>query len=253
MAFAIECGQLPQAIQLRRGPCTFGLRQARGIRLSGLIGTVAHFRHCYGDRISCPLKTLLRNRPGACHGDFSNSAGQHNSSGQATKGKSSVSEAGIDAAHFRDVLGSYPTGVCVISALDPDGIPAGMVVGTFTSVSLDPPLVGFLPDKNSSSWPKIEQAGRFCVNVLASDQQDICRRVAAKGPEKFAGIDYALSDNELPVITNAIATIECTIHSVTDAGDHWFVLGAVLGMKTSRDEDPMLFHRGRYGGFSEIL
>lgn len=191
--------------------------------------------------------------PWDCHGDFRNSAGLFSQQAQRTKGKLSVNEARIDAGHFREVLGSYPTGVCVISALDAEGNPAGMVVGTFTSVSLDPPLVGFLPDKNSSSWPKIEQAGRFCVNVLASDQQDICRQVAAKGEEKFAGVDYAVSDNKLPVIANAIATIECTIHSVTDAGDHWFVLGAVLGMNTSRDEDPMLFHRGRYGGFSEIL
>ncbi|MCB2062129.1 MAG: flavin reductase family protein, partial [Novosphingobium sp.] len=76
-----------------------------------------------------------------------------------------VSEATIDPAHFRQVLGAYPTGVAVITAMDTEGAPAGMVVGTFTSVSLDPPLVGFLPDKSSSSWPKIESAGRFCVNV----------------------------------------------------------------------------------------
>ncbi|MDG2004392.1 MAG: flavin reductase family protein [Novosphingobium sp.] len=164
-----------------------------------------------------------------------------------------MSDATIDQARFRQVLGCYPTGVCIITALDDEGNPSGLVVGTFTSVSLDPPLVGFLPDKGSSSWPKIEQAGKFCVNVLASDQQQVCRQMAAKGPEKFAGVEFTLSDNGLPVIADALACIECRIHSVTEAGDHWFVLGEVLGMDATRDDDPMLFHRGRYGGFAEIV
>ena len=163
-----------------------------------------------------------------------------------------MNQASIDPARFRQVLGSYPTGVCVITATDGDGEPTGLVVGTFTSVSLDPPLVGFLPDKGSSTWPRIEQAGHFCVNVLASDQQQVCRQMSAKGPDKFSGVDYALSANRLPVIADAIAWIECRIHSVTEAGDHGFVLGEVLGMQAARDEDPMLFHRGRYGGFAEL-
>jgi len=170
-----------------------------------------------------------------------------------TMESSRVSQATIDQGQFRQVLGSYPTGVCIVTALDDEDNPVGMVVGTFTSVSLDPPLVGFLPDKTSSSWPKIELAGHFCVNVLASDQQHVCRQMAAKGPDKFAGVDYTLSDNRLPVLGAAIACIECRIHSVNKAGDHWFVLGEVLSMATTRDHGPMLFHRGRYGGFAEIL
>ena len=161
-----------------------------------------------------------------------------------------VSEATIDPAEFRQVLGAYPTGVCAITATTNDGTPAGMVIGSFTSVSLDPPLVGFLPDKKSSTWPLIEAAAHFCVNVLASDQQDVCRQLAGKGPDKFAGLDMALSDHGHPVIANAIAQIDCDIHAVIDAGDHWFVLGKVLSLKLARDGDPMLFHRGRYGGFA---
>ena len=163
-----------------------------------------------------------------------------------------MSGTAIDGAIFRQVLGSYPTGVCAITALDSDGKPAGMIVGSFTSVSLDPPLVGFLPDKRSSSWPVIEAAGKFCVNVLGSDQQDVCRQVTAKGDEKFAGLDYAVSGDGMVVIAGAIARIDCTIHSVIDAGDHYFVLGNVLSLESSRDGDPMLFHRGRYGGFGEL-
>lgn len=162
-----------------------------------------------------------------------------------------MSETGIDSATFRQVLGSYPTGVAIITARDPQGNPAGMVVGTFTSVSLDPPLVGFLPDKKSSSWPLIEQSGRFCVNILGSDSQALCRQVSGKG-DKFAGVSYEVSEHGLPVLGDAIARIECTIHSVNDAGDHWFVLGNVLGLEVTRDVDPMIFHRGRYGGFAEL-
>jgi flavin reductase (DIM6/NTAB) family NADH-FMN oxidoreductase RutF len=158
----------------------------------------------------------------------------------------------INSDLFRQVLGSYPTGVSVVTALGLDEQPVGMVVGTFTSVSLDPPLVGFLPDKKSSTWPLIEAAGHFCVNVLGSDQKDICRQVSAKGPDKFVGVQYEISEHNLPVIANSIARIECSIHSVVEAGDHWIVLGHVLGLEITRDEDPMLFHRGRYGGFAEL-
>jgi flavin reductase (DIM6/NTAB) family NADH-FMN oxidoreductase RutF len=163
-----------------------------------------------------------------------------------------VSDTSIDPQIFRQVLGGYPTGVAVITALDEDEQPAGMVVGSFTSVSLDPPLVGFLPGRDSSSWPKIEAAGQFCVNVLGSDQQAVCRQVAGRGPDKFAGVEYTINDDGLPVIAGSVAVIECSLYSVTDAGDHLFVLGEVRRLETTRDEDPMLFHRGRYGGFAEI-
>lgn len=160
--------------------------------------------------------------------------------------------AAIDPAIFRKVLGSYPTGVCAVTALDEHNRPVGMVVGSFTSVSLDPPLVGFLPNKTSTTWPIIAQAGRFAVNVLASDQQGVCRQIAGKSADKFAGIAHGVSDHGLPVIDDVIARIECTLDTVVDAGDHWFVLGRVLGLEVMRDGDPMLFHNGRYGGFAEL-
>ena len=161
-----------------------------------------------------------------------------------------MSDVTIDPALFRAVLGAYPTGVCAITATGADGAPLGMVIGSFTSVSLDPPLVGFLPGKNSATWPQIEAAGHFCVNVLASDQMDACRQIAGKGPDKFAGLDVALSEHGHPVIANSIARIDCQVHGVIDAGDHWFVLGKVLALESTRDDDPMLFYRGRYGGFA---
>lgn len=161
-----------------------------------------------------------------------------------------MDETAIDPAVFRKVLGNYPTGVAVITAVGEGGAPIGMVVGTFTSVSLDPPLVGFLPDKRSSTWPQIEAAGHFCVNVLARDQLALCAQLAKSGPDKFAGVDYVLSEHGLPVLEGTMVSVECSLHAVQEAGDHLFVTGLVVNLESRRDADPMLFHKGSYGGFS---
>jgi 3-hydroxy-9,10-secoandrosta-1,3,5(10)-triene-9,17-dione monooxygenase reductase component len=156
----------------------------------------------------------------------------------------------IESTTFRRILGHYPTGVCVISAVEEGGAPVGMAVGSFTSVSLDPPLVAFFPDRGSSSWPRIERAGRFCVNVLADDQEHLSRRFAARIADKFEGLDYRLSDTGLPVLADVVAWIECTLHAVHEAGDHFIVLGRVDSLDVARDSHPLLFVRGKYGQFS---
>jgi len=160
-----------------------------------------------------------------------------------------MNEMRIEAVTFREVLGHYPTGVCVITAMGAAGTPVGMVVGSFSSVSLDPPLVGFFPDKRSTTWPLIERAGHFCVNVLASDQVALCRQIASPG-DKFKDVEYTVSAHGLPVLDGAMAAIECRVEQVIAAGDHWLVLGRVLGLEARRDTDPMLFFRGGYGGFA---
>lgn len=157
-----------------------------------------------------------------------------------------------DPAKFRRVLGHLPTGVSVITALTPEEELIGMVVGTFTSVSLNPPLVGFLPDRQSRTWPRIQAAGYFCANILASDQADLCTQIATSKEGKFAGVDYRISAHGVPVIANALASVECQIHSVLDAGDHYFVLGRVLCLEAIRTSEPLLFFCGRYGGFANL-
>jgi 3-hydroxy-9,10-secoandrosta-1,3,5(10)-triene-9,17-dione monooxygenase reductase component len=158
----------------------------------------------------------------------------------------------IEPAHFRDVLGSYPTGVCAVTSTRADGRPVGMIVGSFTSVSLDPPLVGFLPAKSSRTWPQIGEVGGFCVNVLASDQQDVCRQLSARVEHKFAELAHDPSEHGMPLIKGALAYVDCALHSVTDAGDHWFVLGRVRTLRRARIANALLFFRGRYGGFAEF-
>ena len=160
------------------------------------------------------------------------------------------SSASIESATFRRILGHYPTGVCVISAMGEGDVPVGMAVGSFTSVSLDPPLVAFFPDRGSSSWPRIERAGRFCVNVLADDQENLCRRFASRVADKFDGVAYRLSATGLPILKDVVAWIECTLYAVHEAGDHFIVLGRVDSLDLDRDSHPLLFVRGSYGQFS---
>jgi len=157
----------------------------------------------------------------------------------------------IDPAEFRKVLGNYPTGVAAITSTDAQGQPLALVVGTFTSVSLDPPLVGFLPSKGSQSWSQIAATGRFAVNVLGADQGALCGQLAGRG-DKFAGVDYTLSERGLPLLAEALVTIEATIAWTHEAGDHDFVLGRVQSMAVQREGDPLLFLRGGYGGFAPL-
>jgi 3-hydroxy-9,10-secoandrosta-1,3,5(10)-triene-9,17-dione monooxygenase reductase component len=164
-----------------------------------------------------------------------------------------MNSASFDHDTFRHVLGHYPTGVCVVTAVEADGGLAGMVVGSFTSVSLAPPLVSFFPDKSSSTWPRIERAGKFCVNVLASDQHAICRKFSARGGDKFAGVAHRMSVRGSPIIDGAVAWIDCSLYAVHEAGDHYIVLGHVTELEVQNPQRPLLFYQGAYGEFSHLV
>lgn len=152
----------------------------------------------------------------------------------------------VDPRHFRDVLGAYPTGVCVITSVSDSGARWGLAVGTFTAISLDPPLVGFMPDKRSTSWKQIETTGAFCVNILSARQLDLCQRFATRGDDKFDGISHSHSPGGLPLLDNVLAWVECGIERVVEVGDHLLVVGAVRAMERVGDGAPLLFHRGTY-------
>jgi flavin reductase (DIM6/NTAB) family NADH-FMN oxidoreductase RutF/DNA-binding IclR family transcriptional regulator len=157
----------------------------------------------------------------------------------------------IEPDWYRRVLGQYPTGVCVVAADEPEAGPCGMVVGSFTSVSLDPPLIAFYPAKSSTSWPRIEAAGAFCVNILGADQEDICRTFSAKAGNKFEKVPFHRTPQTgSPVIDGVVAWIDCDIAAVQDAGDHVIVLGRVRELDLERPGLPLLFFQGGYGRFS---
>ncbi|MEV5850550.1 flavin reductase family protein [Streptomyces sp. NPDC051985] len=156
----------------------------------------------------------------------------------------------VDADHFRRVLGNYPTGVAVITSADDDGAPLGLTVGTFTSVSLDPALVAFLPDKKSQSWARIRPTGRFCVNILAEHQEGVCRTFARSAAQKFDAITWHRSPSGLPLLDDAVAWIECDLWSVFDAGDHDIAVGRVRALDAPSASRPLLFFQGGYGRFT---
>ena len=157
-----------------------------------------------------------------------------------------------DPKLFRKTLGHYPTGVSIIAARHPDGTATGMTVGTFSSVSLNPPLIGFLPSRDSASWPQIERVGRFCANILSSRQGDLCRRFSSRVEDKFAGIDYRLSPGGQPVLPGALAWIDCKLLAVHEAGDHYFVLGEVQAHDAADTSPPLVFFRGEFGQFARL-
>jgi flavin reductase (DIM6/NTAB) family NADH-FMN oxidoreductase RutF/DNA-binding IclR family transcriptional regulator len=154
----------------------------------------------------------------------------------------------IEPRLFRETLSNYPTGVVIVTAVV-DGSPAGMVVGSFTSVSLDPPLIAYLPAKDSSSYARLKRAERFCVNVLSVEQEALCRQFSARSGDKFAGVSWSLSEHGSPRLSDAVAWIECAAEKTVDAGDHDIVLGRVLALESSGSGSPLLFFQGGYGGF----
>lgn len=156
----------------------------------------------------------------------------------------------IDPALFRETLGHYPTGVAVVTAVADDGQPIGMVVGTFSSVSLDPPLIAFFPASTSKSFQQLRTAATFAVNVLASDQEPICRKLATSGADKFDGVRWRPGMLGSPIIEGAVSWIECTFEDIREAGDHYIVLGRVHELAVERPTLPLLFFQGGYGRFS---
>jgi len=155
----------------------------------------------------------------------------------------------LDPADFRQVLGHHPTGVALISSVTAEGTPVGMIVGTFTSVSLDPPLVGFLPTRDSASFAEIEKVGKFTVNILAHDQEPLCRALSRPAATKFDGVEWSPSGNGSPLLPGVVGSIDCTLESTTPAGDHYFVTGRVKSLAIHRPVAPLLFFQGGFGGF----
>jgi flavin reductase (DIM6/NTAB) family NADH-FMN oxidoreductase RutF len=157
----------------------------------------------------------------------------------------------IDGARFRQVLGHFPTGVTVITARTESG-PVGLAVGSFFSVSLDPPLVAFCAGKSSTSYPKIAEAGHYVVNILADEQEEICRIFASKGGDKFATIGWRPAPaSGAPVLHDVLAWIDCEIDAVHEAGDHYIVIGRVHELEIGHEGGPLVFFRGGYGRYSQ--
>ena len=155
----------------------------------------------------------------------------------------------VDPATFRSVLGRFATGVVALTAIDRDGIPRGLAANSFTSVSLDPPLVAFCVANTSTSWPVMRTAKVITVNILAEHQRAVCAQLANRGGDKFAGLTWRESPGGNPVLDGALAWIDCRVDAEHPAGDHTIVVARVLQLDTHADGGPLVFYNRSYGGF----
>ncbi|HWS48373.1 MAG TPA: flavin reductase family protein [Acidimicrobiia bacterium] len=153
-----------------------------------------------------------------------------------------------DPATYRTVLGHYATGVALITAMH-DGEPVGMACNSFTSLSLEPPLVLFCAAKDSSTWPRIQAAGRWAANILGEDGEELCRLFAQRGADRFAHVAYTAGRSGAPVLHDALAFVDCETAAEHDAGDHLIVVGSVLELGYAAHGKPLIFYRGGYGRF----
>ena len=152
----------------------------------------------------------------------------------------------VDTGAMREVLGHFASGVTVVTALTADG-PAGFTCQSFSSLSLDPPLVAFAPARTSQTWPALRAIGRFCVNLLAEGQGAVSQNFARSGVDKFAGVRWSPSAHGSPVLDDVVAWIDGELWAEYDGGDHSIVVARVLDLGADPDRRPLLFHRGAYG------
>jgi len=162
-----------------------------------------------------------------------------------------MAQSGIepDARQFRNTLGQFCTGV-VIATGCVNGKPAGFAAQSFSSVSLDPPLVLLCPAKTSMSWPKLRESGSFCINILSSHQKPVCDVFAQSGVDKFGALAWHPGVTGSPVLDGVLAYVDCDLYAEHDAGDHTIVLGRVRDVNILDPQgSPLLFFRGAYGRF----
>jgi len=149
---------------------------------------------------------------------------------------------------MRTVLGHFATGVAIVTATDGDE-PVGMACNSFTSLSLEPQLVLFCAAKDSSTWPRIQAAGKWAANILGEAGEQICRLFAQKGADRFAHVQYSIGRTGAPLLDDALAFVDCETVAEHDAGDHIIVVGKVLELGYAPEGTPLLFYRGGYGRF----
>jgi len=148
---------------------------------------------------------------------------------------------------FRNVLGHFATGVTVVTTLDADGRPVGLTASSFTSVSLDPPLILVCVDNKAQCYGALRNAGCFAIHILHTDQEQLSRRFATTRIEnKFEGVEHTVSSHRVPVLKDAHAHLECTTVGMHEAGDHTIFVGRVESASAGAGH-PLLYYRGRYG------
>ncbi len=151
-----------------------------------------------------------------------------------------------DTRALRDAFGSFATGVTIVTGVDEDGTPVGFTANSFTSVSLDPPLLLVCPGRTASSLPAIRRTGRFGVSVLSVEQRAIAERFAMRGVNRFSEGQWVESESGLRLLEGACANFDCTLVNDIEAGDHQLLIGRIVSFRSSADRLPLMYLRGRY-------
>jgi flavin reductase (DIM6/NTAB) family NADH-FMN oxidoreductase RutF len=152
----------------------------------------------------------------------------------------------FDSRTFRDALGRFATGVCIVTTCDANGRPYGVTVNSFSSVSLDPPLVLFSLDRVSTSFDQFMRGSHFAVNVLCRGQMDLSRTFAATLADKWNGVPFVTWETGAPILPGSLASLECDAVAKHDAGDHVILVGRVRRLHCAEEGEPLLYFRGRY-------
>jgi 3-hydroxy-9,10-secoandrosta-1,3,5(10)-triene-9,17-dione monooxygenase reductase component len=149
---------------------------------------------------------------------------------------------------MKATMGAFCSGVVVVTALNdhPGAEPLGFTCQSFTSLSLDPPLISINPARSSTTWPRIRDVGRFAVNILAEDHAHLSNRFAKSGTDKYAGVAWSYAPNGSPILDGVSAWIECSIWREYDGGDHTVVVGEVTAMSHDPARNPLIYYRGSY-------
>ncbi|MDO8840165.1 MAG: flavin reductase family protein [Parvibaculum sp.] len=163
-----------------------------------------------------------------------------------TEGAETTATPAHDARRFRDALGWFTTGVAVVTTRLPGGAPIGITVNSFSSVSLDPPLVLWCLDKKSDTLSAFAVSTHFTVNVLREEHQEISSRLSRKGDHSLTGLAVVERKSGCPALKEALAHFECEVEARHDAGDHVIMIGRVLNFDYAKDGRPLLYHRGGY-------
>lgn len=157
----------------------------------------------------------------------------------------------FDAKAFRQALGAFPTGVAVITAVAQQGHPIGITVNSFTSVSLDPPMVLWCLDKRSDRYAIFTTTDRFTISVLGTAHEDVSSRLAKPGSHRLDGIELIPTELGPPALADALAYFECMAEAAYEGGDHAILLGRVQRFARREAGAPLVFFRGRYGALAE--
>ena len=152
----------------------------------------------------------------------------------------------IDTGALRRLLGQFATGVCVVSARDPEGVPFGITVNSFVSVSLEPPLIAWSVQNSATLFDLWTQANAFAVSILAEDQADVAERYAASGQCALLPDDFTVSSRQLPRLNGALGRLECRHWSLYPAGDHTMVFGEVIDIERTTRDRPLGFFGGEF-------